>query len=60
MKTFTAVFLAGSLIGLQGTANSAAGDQLYAHPGHLVSVNGTHLNLYCMGTGTPAVIFDSG
>jgi len=45
---------------LQSTASAAAGDHLYAHPGQLVAADGTRLNLYCMGKGTPAVVFDSG
>jgi len=32
----------------------------YARPGQLVRANGTRLNLYCMGSGSPAVVFDSG
>jgi pimeloyl-ACP methyl ester carboxylesterase len=35
-------------------------DILYAQPGQLVSVNGFRLNLYCMGSGSPTVVFDSG
>jgi len=35
-------------------------DTLYAQPGQLVSVNGFRLNLYCMGSGSPTVVFDSG
>ncbi|HEV7552830.1 MAG TPA: alpha/beta hydrolase [Candidatus Angelobacter sp.] len=39
--------------------NSPA-DILYAQPGQLVSGNGFRLNLYCMGSGSPTVVFDSG
>jgi pimeloyl-ACP methyl ester carboxylesterase len=46
--------------GLQSTANAAAGDHVYARRGQLVSAQGTRLNLYCVGTGAPAVVFDSG
>jgi formylglycine-generating enzyme required for sulfatase activity len=43
------------------TANAAPGDLLYTHPGQLVSAgDGARLNLYCLGHGSPAVIFDSG
>ena len=36
-------------------------DPVYTKPIRLVDVgNGRHLNLYCRGTGSPAVIFDSG
>jgi len=38
----------------------APGDELYTRPGQLVPADGTRLNLYCMGTGSPAVVFDSG
>jgi pimeloyl-ACP methyl ester carboxylesterase len=48
------------LLGMQGTGVAAAGDDLYARPGQLVAADGTHLSLYCTGTGTPAVVFDSG
>jgi pimeloyl-ACP methyl ester carboxylesterase len=40
-------------------SNSPA-DILYAQPGQLVPVHGFRLNLYCMGSGSPAVVFDSG
>jgi pimeloyl-ACP methyl ester carboxylesterase len=39
--------------------NSPA-DIVYAHPGQLVDAGGIRLNLYCMGSGSPAVVFDSG
>jgi pimeloyl-ACP methyl ester carboxylesterase len=60
MKISSALISTCLLIGLQGTAGAAPGDQLYAHRGQLVSADATRLNLYCMGTGTPAVVFDSG
>src|SRR6266699_6194112 len=44
----------------QGIPSAAPRDSLYAHPGKLVSVNGFRLNLYCMGNGSPTVVFDSG
>jgi len=44
----------------QGTTGAVPQDTLYANPGKLVSANGTRLNLYCMGTGSPTVVFDSG
>jgi pimeloyl-ACP methyl ester carboxylesterase len=40
-------------------ANSPA-DVLYAQPGELVDVGGFRLNLYCSGSGSPTVVFDSG
>ena len=41
-------------------ASAAPGDDMYARPGNLVAANGTRLNFYCMGSGAPAVVFDSG
>jgi formylglycine-generating enzyme required for sulfatase activity len=35
-------------------------DIVYASPGQLVDVGGFRLNLYCMGSGSPAVVFDAG
>jgi pimeloyl-ACP methyl ester carboxylesterase len=49
------------LIGLQtASAGNSPADILYAQPGQLVSVNGVRLSLYCLGSGSPAVVFDSG
>lgn len=49
-----------ALSGIAATANAAPGDELYARPGQLVATQGTRLNFYCMGRGSPAVVFDSG
>lgn len=35
-------------------------DPVYLGPARLVDIGGRRLNLYCHGTGSPAVIFDSG
>jgi pimeloyl-ACP methyl ester carboxylesterase len=44
-----------------GSVGSAApGDTLYTHPGRLIDVNGHRINMYCMGSGSPTVVFDSG
>jgi pimeloyl-ACP methyl ester carboxylesterase len=48
------------LLGINGTAGAAPGDAIYTRPGTLVAADGTRLNLYCMGNGSPAVVFDSG
>lgn len=48
------------LIGMNGIGNAAPGDEIYTRPGQLVPADGTHLNLYCMGSGLPTVVFDSG
>jgi pimeloyl-ACP methyl ester carboxylesterase len=39
---------------------SAPADIVYAQPGQLVDAGGFRLNLYCMGSGSPTVVFDSG
>jgi len=48
------------LLGTPGTASAAPGDEIYTRPGKLVRADGTRLNLYCTGNGSPAVVFDSG
>jgi pimeloyl-ACP methyl ester carboxylesterase len=42
------------------SGGSAPADIVYTRPGQLVDAGGFHLNLYCMGSGSPAVVFDSG
>jgi pimeloyl-ACP methyl ester carboxylesterase len=42
------------------SAGSSPADIVYARPGQLVDAGGFRLNLYCMGSGSPAVVFDSG
>ena len=42
------------------TGGSTPADIVYGKPGQLVAVDGSRLNLYCMGSGSPAVVFDSG
>src|ERR1700745_1604304 len=50
-----------SLRAIAESINAAgANDAIYASPGKLVSADGTRLNLYCMGSGSPTVVFDSG
>ena len=48
------------LLGIHSTASSAPGDEIYTRPGMLARTDGTRLNIYCMGSGSPAVVFDSG
>jgi pimeloyl-ACP methyl ester carboxylesterase len=58
---FVALISAIAVSGQQvASGGSSPADILYAQPGTLVSVNGFRLNLYCMGSGSPTVIFDSG
>lgn len=41
--------------------NAAPGDTLYTRPGQLVPAgDGARLNIYCMGSGSPAVVLNSG
>jgi alpha/beta superfamily hydrolase len=42
------------------SGGSAPADIVYARPGQLVDVGGFRLNFYCMGSGSPTVVFDSG
>ena len=50
---------ASGVFGQQATSGSPA-DTVYARPGHLIDVGGFRLNVYCMGSGSPTVVFDSG
>ncbi|MGC2362616.1 MAG: alpha/beta fold hydrolase [Candidatus Cybelea sp.] len=53
--------LAACLLLASQTATSAAnGDGIYARPGVRYSTGSGSLNFYCMGSGTPAVVFDQG
>jgi pimeloyl-ACP methyl ester carboxylesterase len=48
------------LFAIEGT-KAAPGDGVYTRPGQVVAAgDGARLNLYCMGSGSPAVVFDSG
>jgi pimeloyl-ACP methyl ester carboxylesterase len=42
------------------SSGSPPADIVYAQPGQLVDAGGFRLNLYCMGNGSPTVVFDSG
>ena len=60
MKILVAAVAMGLYLGVQGVAPAATGDEIFAHPGRLVSAgDGARLNFYCMGNGSPAVIFES-
>ena len=52
-----AIVTSGQQVASRG---SAPADMVYARPGQLVDVGGFRLNLYCMGSGSPTVVFDSG
>jgi pimeloyl-ACP methyl ester carboxylesterase len=60
MKAVCALACTCLLCGTHGVAVGAPGDELYARPGQLVEADGTRLNLYCTGSGSPVVVFDSG
>jgi pimeloyl-ACP methyl ester carboxylesterase len=53
----SAIAVSGEQVTSRG---SAPADIVYAQPGQLVDVGGFRLNLYCMGSGSPTVGFDSG
>ena len=42
------------------TLSKAGGGALYLHPGRMVDLGGFRLNIYCTGSGSPTVVFDSG
>ena len=60
MKILAASVSICLFVGVQSVAPAAPGDEIYARPGQLVTAQGTRLNFYCMGRGSPAVVFDSG
>ncbi len=39
---------------------ASSGDTIYTHPGMRVSAGNGRLNLYCVGSGSPTVVFDGG
>lgn len=53
----SAITISGQQVASSG---SAPADMVYGHPGQLVDVGGFRVNLYCMGSGSPTVVFDSG
>jgi pimeloyl-ACP methyl ester carboxylesterase len=57
-----AVFVSTIAVSAQQGAGggSSPADVIYAQAGQLVDVGGFGLNLYCMGSGSPTVVFDSG
>src|ERR1700726_3410903 len=55
-----AVLISTATSGQDAASGGAPADIVHARPGQLVTVNGFRLNLYCMGSGSPTVVFDSG
>lgn len=61
MKALISTFATFLLLTWPHASIAAPGDEIYAHPGQLVSAgDGAKLNIYCMGQGSPTVVFDSG
>jgi pimeloyl-ACP methyl ester carboxylesterase len=62
MFLLLAVFISTVAVSGQQAASrgNARADIVYAQPGQLVDAGGFRLNLYCMGSGSPTVVFDSG
>ena len=59
MKRLLIACCACVLVGLQG--RGGPGDEAYTSAGRVVAApDGAQLNMYCMGTGSPTVIFESG
>jgi pimeloyl-ACP methyl ester carboxylesterase len=55
-----AVLISTATSGQESMSAGAPTDSVYGRPGQLVAVSGFRLNLYCMGNGSPTVVFDSG
>jgi pimeloyl-ACP methyl ester carboxylesterase len=60
MKWFSPAFTACLFLVALSEMSGAQADTVYASPGRLVSAGAHRLNLYCMGSGSPTVVFDSG
>jgi pimeloyl-ACP methyl ester carboxylesterase len=61
MKLLFCAFAVSLLLAMQRTAGAASGDDVYTRPGQIVPASdGARLNLYCMGSGSATVVFDSG
>jgi pimeloyl-ACP methyl ester carboxylesterase len=48
------------LIALSAPLTAAPNDEMYLKPGRIIAADGAQLNLYCTGSGSPTVLFDSG
>jgi pimeloyl-ACP methyl ester carboxylesterase len=62
MNRFIAVLSVAALLtsAVSAGAGAAPQDQRYTRPGQLVRVDNHRLNVYCVGSGSPTVVFDSG
>src|SRR5690242_9443944 len=54
------VLLISAVSSGQARSGGTSADIVYGRPGRLVDVGGFRLNLYCSGSGSPTVVFDSG
>jgi len=53
--------VAGAFLLIPTLAAAAPGDEIYTRPGQLLDAgDGAKLNVTCLGTGSPTVVFDSG
>ena len=55
-----AVLIATASSGQEAASAGAPADIVFARPGQLVDGGGFRRNLYCMGSDSPTVVFDSG
>jgi pimeloyl-ACP methyl ester carboxylesterase len=55
-----ALLMSTATSGQEAARAGAPPDMVYVRPGQLVDAGGFRLNLYCMGSGSPTVVFDSG
>src|SRR5260370_3538138 len=55
-----AVLISTATSAQEAASAGAPADSVYGRPGQLIAVDGFRLNLYCMGSGSPTVVFDSG
>src|ERR1700704_4040209 len=60
MKRILALVASFLFLGACCAAGAAPGDAIYTRPGTMALADGHRLNLYCMGSGSPTVVFDSG
>ncbi|MBV9647207.1 MAG: alpha/beta hydrolase [Candidatus Eremiobacteraeota bacterium] len=61
MKHLGWAIAASLLLTVHAAAHAAPGDDVYSRRGRtMVAADGARLNFYCMGSGSPTVVFDSG
>jgi len=60
MKAVSTLLAICAILTTGRAANALPGDAVFAKPGQLVTTSdGARLNFYCMGSGSPAVIFEA-